>query len=190
MAINAWAVALLRYEAGVLKRTKEQLKELDRKSVKTIVMYRALHPKSEVKRLYLLRAKGYLCPISCERCIRNEEKSNWVVCEELGSGTLAGVGTAEGWGWSGVELGLPIPLIEMVEKNFFSIWLTLVHKIHYLQKLTSCRFFFQAHADLYANYVMPLLCSCIQLLKLLLFFFFSPQKTQFVIPLSTSLRGP
>lgn len=43
MAINAWAVALLRYEVGVLKRTKE-LKELDRKSRKTIVMYRAPHP--------------------------------------------------------------------------------------------------------------------------------------------------
>lgn len=27
MAINAWAVALLRYEAGVLKRTKEELRE-------------------------------------------------------------------------------------------------------------------------------------------------------------------
>lgn len=85
MAINAWAVALLRYEARLLKRTKEQLKELDRKSRKTIVMYRALHPKSEVKRLYLLRAKGNLCLISCERCIRNEEKSigryvkNWAV---------------------------------------------------------------------------------------------------------------
>ena len=44
MAINGWAVALLRYEAGFLKRTKEQLKELDRKSRKTIVMYRAPHP--------------------------------------------------------------------------------------------------------------------------------------------------
>ena len=67
----------------------------------------------------------------------------WYV-KNLGSGTLAGVGTAEGWGWSGVELGLPIPLIEMVEKKIlFSIWLTLVHKIHYLQKLTSCRLFFK-----------------------------------------------
>ena len=105
---------------------------------------------------------------------RREE--HWAVCEELGSGTLAGAGTAEGWGWTGVGLGLPIQLIEMVEKNFFSIWLTLVHKIHYLQKLTSCTFFFQAHADLYVNYVTPLLCSCIQLLKLLLFLFFFPTK--------------
>ena len=83
------SVTAVRRGSLILKRTKEQLKELDRKSRKTIVMYRALHPKSEVKRLYLLRAKGNLCLISCERCIRNEEKSNWVVCEELGSGTLA-----------------------------------------------------------------------------------------------------
>lgn len=96
MAINAWAVALLRYEARLLKRTKEQLKELDRKSRKTIVMYRVLHPKSEVKRLYLLRAKGNLCLISCERCIRNEEKSigryvkNWAVGRLLEQGLRRG----------------------------------------------------------------------------------------------------
>ena len=105
MAINAWAVALLRYEAGVLKRTKEQLTELDRKSRKTIVMYRALHPKSEVKRLYLLRAKGNLRLISCERCIKNEEKSigwyvkNWVLGRLLEWGLRRG-GAGGGGGWA------------------------------------------------------------------------------------------
>ena len=42
--------------------------------------------------------------------------------------------------------------------------------------------FFQAHADLYVNYVMPLLCSCIQLLKLLLFLFFFPTKNSVCHP--------
>ena len=79
------SVTAVRRGSLILKRTKEQLTELDRKSRKTIVMYRALHPKSEVKRLYLLRSKGNLSLISCERRIKNEEKrigwyvKNWAV---------------------------------------------------------------------------------------------------------------
>ena len=57
-AINTWAVALLRYGAGIIKWNKEELQNLDRKSRKLLTLYGALHPKSDVDRLYLPRSKG------------------------------------------------------------------------------------------------------------------------------------
>ena len=55
MAVNKWAVAVLRYGVGVLKKTTEELKELDGKTRKVTTMYGALHPKSDVNRLYAKR---------------------------------------------------------------------------------------------------------------------------------------
>lgn len=53
MAVNTWAVAILRYIAGVIEWQSEELKELDRKTRKTMSLYGALHPKSDVDRLSL-----------------------------------------------------------------------------------------------------------------------------------------
>ena len=50
-AINAWAVAIFRYGAGKLHWSKSELNALDRRSRKTITMYGALRPKSDVDRL-------------------------------------------------------------------------------------------------------------------------------------------
>ena len=58
MALNTWAVATLRYSAGVVDWTVEELKELDRKTRKMMTLHVALHPKSDVDRLYLPRQKG------------------------------------------------------------------------------------------------------------------------------------
>ena len=55
MAVNTWAVAVLWYGVGVLKKTTEELKELDGKTRKVTTMYGALHPKSDVNRLYAKR---------------------------------------------------------------------------------------------------------------------------------------
>jgi high-affinity nickel permease len=44
MAMNTWAVALLRYGAGVLKWTKDEIAAIDRKTRKLMTMYGALHP--------------------------------------------------------------------------------------------------------------------------------------------------
>ena len=74
-AINTWAVALLRYGAGIIKWNKEELQNLDRKSRKLLTLYGAFHPKSDVDRLYLPRSKGGRGLISCESCIRSEENS-------------------------------------------------------------------------------------------------------------------
>ena len=44
-AINSWAVALIRYGAGILDWTIEEMKKIDRETRKTMTMYGALHPK-------------------------------------------------------------------------------------------------------------------------------------------------
>jgi len=44
-AINAWAVAKTRYGAGILQWTKEEAKEMDRKTRKILTMNKALHPE-------------------------------------------------------------------------------------------------------------------------------------------------
>ena len=52
MAVNTWAVAILRYSAGIVEwRSHDELKELDRKTRKMMTMHGALHPKSDVDRL-------------------------------------------------------------------------------------------------------------------------------------------
>ena len=54
-AINVWAVAVFRYKAGILQWKESELKE--RKARKTMAMYRALHPKSDVGRLCVKRTE-------------------------------------------------------------------------------------------------------------------------------------
>ena len=52
-AINTWAVALLRYGTGIINWKVDELKKMDRKTKKTLTIYGALHPKSDIDRLYL-----------------------------------------------------------------------------------------------------------------------------------------
>ena len=47
-AINTWAVALLRYGAGIINWKVDELKKIDRTTRKTLTMYRVLHPKTDV----------------------------------------------------------------------------------------------------------------------------------------------
>ena len=69
-AINTWAVAIFRYGAGIIQWKTSELKNLDRKSRKTITMYRGLHPKSDVDRLHVKRKEAGRSLISVEQCIR------------------------------------------------------------------------------------------------------------------------
>ena len=57
-AMNIWAVAVMRYGAGIAKWTKEELEKLDRQTRKIMTMNGALHPKSDVDRLYVARQRG------------------------------------------------------------------------------------------------------------------------------------
>ena len=79
-AINTWAIPVLRYGAGLLKWTKEELECLDRRTRKLLTMYKVLHPKSDVARLYVPRHKGGRELISCDTCIKSEEnRLGWYV---------------------------------------------------------------------------------------------------------------
>ena len=52
-AINTWAVALLRYGAGIINWKVDESKKIDITTRETLTIYGTLHPKSDVDRLYL-----------------------------------------------------------------------------------------------------------------------------------------
>ena len=55
---------------GTIKRSKEQLQEVGRKSRKIMTIYKELHPRSDVARIDVPRKKGGRGLISCESCVR------------------------------------------------------------------------------------------------------------------------
>ena len=54
-AVNAWAVTAFIYEAGTLQWKESELNDGDKISRKAMIMYGALHLKSNVDRLYIKR---------------------------------------------------------------------------------------------------------------------------------------
>ena len=75
MAAKTWAVAILRYSAGVVEWKTDELKVLDRKTRKMMTLYGALHPKSDVDTVYVARQKGGRGLIICEMCVKAEENN-------------------------------------------------------------------------------------------------------------------
>ena len=55
--IKTWAVAVIRYGAGIIKWTDNELRTLDRETRKILTIYGAFHPKRSVDRFYLARRK-------------------------------------------------------------------------------------------------------------------------------------
>ena len=53
--VTTWAVSLLSYSAAFVSWKKSELQAIDRKTRKLFTIYGALHPKSDVDRLYPLR---------------------------------------------------------------------------------------------------------------------------------------
>ena len=74
-AINSRAVSIVRCGAGVIKRTKNELEELDSKTRKLMTMYGPQHPKADVDRLYLKRCDGERGLIGVEDCVQAEVNS-------------------------------------------------------------------------------------------------------------------
>ena len=70
--MNAWAVGIIRYGAGVLDWTKKELKSIDIKSRKLMTMNESLHLRGNVGRLYLARKEGGRGFVSCEECVNVE----------------------------------------------------------------------------------------------------------------------
>ena len=55
--INTWPVPLVRYSAPFLKRTREELKEMDKGTRKLMTLYKALNSRDDVDRLYTYQEK-------------------------------------------------------------------------------------------------------------------------------------
>ena len=72
LAINSWAVAVVRYSAAFINWPKEEMRELDRSTRKQLVKYGALHPKSNVQRIYMKRKVGGRGLIGVEECVASE----------------------------------------------------------------------------------------------------------------------
>ena len=53
--VNTWAVSLLRYSAAFASWKKSEQQAIERKTRKLLTIYGALHPKSNVDRLYIPR---------------------------------------------------------------------------------------------------------------------------------------
>ena len=67
--VNTWAVSLLRYSAAFVGWRKSELQTIDRKTRKLLTIYGALHPQSDVDRLYIPRKEGGTGVISFEDCV-------------------------------------------------------------------------------------------------------------------------
>ena len=57
-AINAWAIGVVRYSAGILDWSDRELKAMDVKTRKRLTMFGAFHKKGSVPRLYMKRKDG------------------------------------------------------------------------------------------------------------------------------------
>ena len=56
--INTWVVLLIRYSGPFLKWTREEIKQIDQRTRKLMIMHKALHPRDDVDRLYVSRKEG------------------------------------------------------------------------------------------------------------------------------------
>ena len=74
-AINTWAVSLMRYSAGIVEWTKEDLDVTDRRTRKLMTMHGMLHPRSNVSRLYLPRSEGGRGLLSVADSVNIERRS-------------------------------------------------------------------------------------------------------------------
>ena len=60
-------------QKGLRNWNKEEIQRMDRKTREMMTMYGALHPESDVERIYVQRDKGRRELIRCENCIRSKE---------------------------------------------------------------------------------------------------------------------
>ena len=74
-AINARAVSIIRYGAGIIEWTKTELKEIDRKTRKMFTIYHSMHPQGDVDRLYWKRKEGGRGLLSVQDVVKIEENS-------------------------------------------------------------------------------------------------------------------
>ena len=56
--INTWNVPLVRYSGVFLKWTREELKQMDQRTRKLMIMHKTTHPRDDADILYQSRKKG------------------------------------------------------------------------------------------------------------------------------------
>ena len=56
--INTWAVAIVRYSGPFPKWTRDELRQMDQRTIKLMTMHKALHPRDDVDRIYVPRKEG------------------------------------------------------------------------------------------------------------------------------------
>ena len=56
--IGALAVPVLRYSFGIINWRTEEIKKIDRKTLKMLAMYKIHHPKADTYRLHVKRKGG------------------------------------------------------------------------------------------------------------------------------------
>ena len=88
-------MAVFRYGAGILQWKESEMKDVDSKSRKTMTKYGALHPKSDVDRLYIKRKEGGTGLMSVELCVREEENGLGFYVANSGENLIKGVAAAE-----------------------------------------------------------------------------------------------
>ena len=75
LALNTWAITVIRYSPAFLDWAKEETKEPNRWTRKQLIAGRALHPQSNVMRIYIKRRYGGGGLISVEECCAAELRS-------------------------------------------------------------------------------------------------------------------
>ena len=80
MALNTWAVSILRYGAGILKWKENELQKMDRETRKFMKMNKELNSRSDVAQLYVFWKNGGLGLIGCENSMRSEKNDlGWYI---------------------------------------------------------------------------------------------------------------
>ncbi|XP_067945181.1 uncharacterized protein [Watersipora subatra] len=74
MAINTYALPVIRYSAGIIKWTEEAINETNIATRKLLTMHGALHPKSDTTRLYFDRKDGGRGLKSLQQRVKEEEQ--------------------------------------------------------------------------------------------------------------------
>ena len=75
LAITSWAVEVIRYSAAFIGWTKNETQELDGHTRRMMSAYHAIHPKSNVQKIYIKRKEGGRGLSSVEECIARELRS-------------------------------------------------------------------------------------------------------------------
>jgi len=58
IAFNSYAISVIRYSGGIIRWNQSELDDFDHKSRKFLTIYKGLHPRADVHRLYLPQKAG------------------------------------------------------------------------------------------------------------------------------------